>query len=62
MICWHCDKELEFKSQIADPAKFYHCPCCDKWYEQRKETARVNAAVPIRIVELDTKPQIGSAT
>jgi hypothetical protein len=58
MICWHCDSELEFKSQIADPSKFYHCAGCDKWYELRKEASRVNAAVPVRVVELEARPQI----
>lgn len=57
MTCWHCNSELEFDSQSADSFKFYHCPCCDKWYEQRKEKSRVNGAVPVRMVELDDCPQ-----
>lgn len=58
MICWHCDKELEFDYQTADLIKFYHCPLCDKWYEMRKEKERVNGAVPIRFFELDARPQL----
>lgn len=38
--------------------KFYYCSKCDKWYEMKKEKARVNGAMPIRFSELETRPQI----
>lgn len=58
MVCWHCDKELEFNFQSADMFKFYHCERCDKWYEMRKDKERVNGAVPVRFFELESRPQI----
>jgi NAD-dependent SIR2 family protein deacetylase len=59
MTCWHCNNELEFNdSQTADATKIYHCAACDKWYEMRKERARVNGAVPIRFVELEGSPDL----
>lgn len=58
MLCWHCDHELVFKRETADFEKFYHCESCDKWYEMRKDKVRTNAAVPMRIFELEHKPQI----
>ena len=57
MICWHCEKQLVLNSTATDSFKFYHCPDCEKWYELRKEKERVNGAVPVRIVELDSYPQ-----
>lgn len=56
MICWHCDNELEFKFQMADPAKIYHCTQCEKWYEMRKDKERINGAVPVRFYELEATP------
>ncbi len=65
MTCWHCNDELEYNFQaavaVADSSKFYHCQGCDKWYELRKEKAKVNGAVPVRIVELDSSPKIYAA-
>lgn len=58
MMCWHCDKELEFNFQTEDLLKFYHCANCDKWYEMFKEKAKVNGAVPIRFYELESHPEI----
>ncbi len=58
MICWHCDNELEFNYQLSDMFKIYHCECCDKWYEMRKDRERVNGAVPVRFFELESSPQI----
>jgi len=58
MTCWHCDNELEFNNQTVDFSKLYHCPRCDKWYEMRREKAKVNGAVPVRMFELDSSPQI----
>ena len=57
MTCWHCDNELEFNNQMVDVLKLYHCSGCDKWYEMRKEKERVNGAVPVRVFELDSRPQ-----
>lgn len=57
MMCWHCDKELEFNFQTPDLLKFYHCSNCDKWYEMYKEKAKVNGAVPIRFYELESHPE-----
>ena len=58
MICWHCNCELEINFQTDDfSMKFYHCSNCDKWYEMRKEKARVNGAMPVRFFELDARPQ-----
>lgn len=58
MTCWHCDSELEFNYQTAESFKFYHCPCCDKWYEMRKDKERVNGAVPMRFYELESRPEV----
>ncbi len=59
MKCWHCDKELAINYQSTDfTFKFYHCEYCDKWYEMRKEKAKINGAVPIRYSELDNQPKI----
>jgi len=58
MTCWHCDNEMEFNNQSADLFKLYHCEFCDKWYEQRKDKAKVNGAVPVRVFELESRPQI----
>ncbi len=57
MTCWHCNNELEFNNQSVDLLKLYHCPGCGKWYEMRKEKARVNGAVPVRVFELESRPQ-----
>ncbi len=57
MTCWHCDNELEFNNQTVDFSKLYHCSGCDKWYEMRKEKARVNGAVPVRVFELESRSQ-----
>jgi hypothetical protein len=61
MTCWHCDNELQFNSPAVDSMKVYHCPKCDKWYEMRKDKERVNGAVPVRMVELDSYPQVYAA-
>ena len=58
MLCWHCDHELVLNFETADFEKFYHCKSCDKWYEMRKDKVRTNAAVPMRIFELEHKPQL----
>jgi len=58
MTCWHCDNELEFNNQTVDLLKLYHCSGCDKWYEMRKEKERVNGAVPVKVFELESRPQI----
>jgi hypothetical protein len=62
MTCWHCNDELEynFQTTVTNSSKFYHCQGCDKWYELRKERAKVNGAVPVRIVELENSPQVGT--
>jgi hypothetical protein len=58
MICWHCNSELELISPIEEEHKFYHCEKCEKWYEMFKEKSRLNGAVPIRFLELDTTPPL----
>jgi len=58
MTCWHCSNELDFDSQKEDALKFYHCACCDKWYEMRKDRVRVNGAVPVRFTELEHSPDL----
>ncbi|HMS43730.1 MAG TPA: hypothetical protein PKE69_26105 [Pyrinomonadaceae bacterium] len=58
MLCWHCDKELVLDWTTENFEKYYHCEICEKWYEMSKERAKINGAVPIRFVELDTRPQI----
>jgi len=58
MTCWHCDNELKFDNQTASSFKLYHCDGCDKWYEMRKDEAKVNGAVPVRFYELDSRPQL----
>lgn len=59
MNCWHCNSELKLDFQTNDfSMKFYYCSKCDKWYEMKKEKARVNGAMPIRFSELETRPQI----
>lgn len=58
MLCWHCDKELTFDFMTKNFEKYYHCEICEKWYEMSKERERINGAVPIKFVELDTRPQI----
>jgi hypothetical protein len=62
MTCWHCESELVFQFEVADPSKFYHCPKCEKWYEMRKEKERVNGAVPVRFFELENRPAIQGAS
>ena len=62
MMCWHCDSELRFECQTTDELKFYNCPVCDTWYEMRKEKERINGAVPVRFLELETRPQYAAAT
>ncbi len=57
MTCWHCNKELDFDFQATDWTKFYHCASCDKWYEMSKEKEKVNGAVPVRFLELESRPQ-----
>ena len=61
MTCWHCNNELEFNYQTSESFKFYHCSCCDKWYEMRKDKERVNGAVPARFYELENRPQFQTA-
>ncbi len=61
MTCWHCNNQIELNYQTSDLLKFYHCSVCDKWYEMRKEKARVNGAVPIRFFELENRPPIQAA-
>lgn len=58
MICWHCNKELKLITPIEEPHKFYHCEECDKWYEMYKEKERVNGAVPVIFLELETTPPL----
>ena len=58
MYCWHCDNELKLDFTTTNFEKYYHCEECEKWYELSKDRARVNAAVPMRFVELDTRPSI----
>lgn len=58
MMCWHCSSELKFENQTTDASKFYHCAACDKWYEMRKERERVNGAVPVRFMEIDSLPEL----
>ncbi len=57
MTCWHCDNELKFNNQMVDFSKLYYCSSCDKWYEMRKDKERVNGAVPVRVFELESRPQ-----
>jgi len=61
MMCWHCQEELEFNYQTSDALKLYHCSSCDKWYEMRKEKAKVNGAVPVLFLELESRPQFSAA-
>jgi hypothetical protein len=61
MTCWHCESELVFKFEMGYPSKFYHCSKCEKWYEMRKEKERINGAVPVRFLELETTPSIPAA-
>jgi hypothetical protein len=58
MNCWHCSNQLEFNSEATDASKIYHCEACDKWYEMRKDRERVNGAVPVRFMELDSSPNL----
>jgi hypothetical protein len=58
MMCWHCNSELKLISPIEEQHKFYHCTECDKWYEMFKEKERINGAVPVRFLELDSTPPI----
>jgi DNA-directed RNA polymerase subunit RPC12/RpoP len=58
MNCWHCSNQLEFDSQATDASKLYHCADCDKWYELKKEKERVNGAVPVRFMELESSPNL----
>ncbi len=59
MMCWHCNKELEFDFQTEDYSmKFYHCSNCDKWYELRKEKVKVNGAMPVKFFELNAPPRM----
>jgi hypothetical protein len=58
MMCWHCNSELKLISPIEEQHKFYHCTQCDKWYEMFKEKERINGAVPVRFLELDSTPPI----
>ena len=58
MICWHCNSELRLVSPIEETHKFYHCTECNTWYEMFKEKERVNGAVPVRFLELETTPPI----
>ncbi len=59
MTCWHCKNNLDVNYQSKDfTFKFYHCSFCDKWYEMRKERAKVNGAVPVKFLELDSQPKI----
>lgn len=58
MNCWHCSNELKLISPIDESQKFYHCSHCDTWYEMYKEKERVNGAVPVRFLELETTPPI----
>lgn len=62
MKCWHCNCDLVNNYQTDDLIKFYHCSKCDKWYELRKDKERVNGAVPVRFFELDSRPQLQTAT
>lgn len=56
MICWHCNSELKLVSPIEETHKFYQCIECSTWYEMFKEKERVNGAVPVRFLELETTP------
>ena len=58
MTCWHCSNGLELISPIEETHKFYHCAHCDTWYEMFKEKEKVNGAVPVRFLELETSPSI----
>lgn len=58
MTCWHCSENLNQVFESTDFIKHYHCEHCDKWYEMRKEKERVNGAVPVRFLELETRPQM----
>ena len=58
MTCWHCNNELELISPPEEMHKFYHCSQCEKWYEMYKDKERINGAVPVRFLELDTTPAI----
>lgn len=58
MLCWHCDCELNLISEMDNSHKFYYCNSCDAWYEMFKEKEKVNGAVPVKFLELDTKPSI----
>jgi hypothetical protein len=58
MTCWHCNKDLVLDYQSPDfTVKVYTCPPCDKWYEMRKQKARLNAAVPISFYEIEAPGQ-----
>lgn len=58
MNCWHCSNHLEFNSGTIDTSKIYHCEACDKWYEMKKDRERVNGAVPVRFMELESSPNL----
>jgi len=58
MMCWHCTSELELISPIEEQHKFYHCSDCDRWYEMFKDKERINGAVPVKFLELETTPPI----
>ena len=54
MNCWHCDEPIKFESQNEDlTVKIYTCKDCNAWYEMRKEKTKLNAAVPIRMTEIE---------
>ena len=59
MKCWHCNNELEFSYQTADlVTKVYECKSCGSWYELRKEKARLNAAVPVLMSEIESPKEL----
>jgi hypothetical protein len=60
MTCWHCSKELVLNSPVEESHKFYHCTQCDRWYEMFKEKVKINGAVPVKFMEMETSPQLQS--
>jgi hypothetical protein len=58
MICWHCNSELRLISPPEEEHKFYHCSHCETWYEMFKDKERVNGAVPVKFLELETTPPL----
>lgn len=58
MLCAKCNEDLKFSYQTEDfSMTVYHCEKCEKWYELKKEKAKINGAVPITFSEMNSAPE-----